>query len=657
MNDIVRARSALNYLDPSCPREEWIRLGMAAKSAGLLFEDFHNWSKNAANYIGEHDCKNVWKSFNETGAITAATLFGLARDNGWQDSNNSQVSENSNRRYSANQNLKIPNKVQHKSQNLSAFEVWERCLLALPSHEYILRKQGKPDGLRYYPSSEPPLIINGKNVTNYLVIPCLQNDEIQTLQFIPPYKGDKKLNLSGASFGDGYFSVGEIGSLIYICEGIGQAWAVHKVSGCGAIVCFGIGRMMTVAKVLRAKYPGTRLVIVPDCGKEKQAGEIATAVVGQWIELPEEMLSNDDVNDYAIKFGYDELARLLANPKSPVMRYKLLSGADLFNSLPMRWIVQGVMPAEGLAALYGESGSGKSFLILDMAFTIAEGEKYWFGLRVTKAPVTYVCLEGELGIGKRIKAWGIYFNRPIPDGLRFVTQSFNLLSEDISELANAIIADGGAGGLVIIDTLNRAAPGADENSSVDMGNIISSAKKLQKLIGGLILLVHHSGKDKSKGLRGHSSLYAALDGAIEVIKTDSRREWAVAKSKDDVTGTSYPFKLETVNVGFDDHNQEITSCVALFDSSKEILPKKISLGRNQKWALEEINKQLINSYHIGKEGASALSKCLNFDETVLLVAERMPTDAKHRKSRAKEAIAGLVDKKYLGMEGDWLWRI
>jgi putative DNA primase/helicase len=657
MSDIIRARSALNHLDSSCPREEWIRIGMAAKSAGLSFEDFHNWSKSGANYGGERDCKNVWKSFNESGAITAATLFGLSFDNGWQDINDKKISENVKHIPAANQNLKIPHKVQHKSQNLSAFEVWERCLPALPSHEYILRKQGKPDGLRYYPSSEPTLIINGKNVTDYLVIPCWKNDELQTLQFVSPNKDDKKLNLPGSSFSDGYFTVGEISELIYICEGIGQAWAVNKVSGCGAVVSFGVGRMTTVSKAIRAKYPNVRLVIVSDRGKEKQACEAATAVVGQWIELPEEMPEKSDVNDYAIEFGYDKLSHLLTHLKSPVMRYKLLSGTDLLNTTPMRWMVQGVMPSEGLAALYGESGSGKSFLILDMAFTIAEGEKYWFGLRVTKAPVTYVCLEGEAGIGKRIKAWSLYFNKPIPDRLLFVTQAFNLLSGDIVDLANAIIAAGGSGGLVIIDTLNRAAPGADENSSVDMGNIIASAKKLQNLIGGLVLFVHHSGKDKSKGLRGHSSLYAALDSAIEVIKTDTRREWCVAKSKDDVTGNAYPFKLEIVKVGFDDKAEEITSCVALFDSSKEVLPKKISLGRNQKWALEEIDKQLLNSSALGKEGAPVLGKCLSFDEAVLSVAERMPTDAKHRKSRAKEAIAGLVDKKYLGMKGNWLWRI
>lgn len=144
---------------------------------------------------------------------------------------------------------------------------------------------------------------------------------------------------------------------------------------------------------------------------------------------------------------------------------------------------------------------------------------------------------------------------------------------------------------MIIDTLNRAAPGADENSSVDMGRIIAAAKKLQTLIGGLVLLVHHSGKDSSKGLRGHSSLHAALDGAVEVIKTDNRREWSVAKSKDDATGDAHPFKLEFVTVGIDDDGDTITSCVAIPDESSEsIQRKRITLGANQKIARDVLGE-------------------------------------------------------------------
>ncbi|HSW69289.1 MAG TPA: AAA family ATPase [Gammaproteobacteria bacterium] len=648
MDDIIRACSALNFLNPECPREQWIQIGMAAKSAGLSFDDFHNWSKSAANYEGEKDCRKVWKSFH-AGAITSATLFSFARNNGWNDS--------SNENYLISQKRLMTPHGKYKSENRNAIDIWNRCLPAPSTHEYILQKQGISDGLRCYPHSEPVLTISGKNIANYLVIPCLQEGELQTLQFIPPDKGGKKLNLPGASFNDGYFTVGEIGELIYLCEGIGQAWSVNKVSGCGCVVSFGAGRIKTVAIALRAKYSSARLVIVSDRGKEQMVCDIATGIGCQWIEMPETMPDKSDVNDYALQFGHEELHHLLTLLKSPEMRYKLLSGSDLYNTPPMRWIVQGVLPSEGMAALYGESGSGKSFLILDMAFAVAQGEENWFGLRVTKTPVTYVCLEGESGIGKRIKAWRQYFNKPIPEKLLFVTQPFDLLSGDVTDLANAIVSAGSVGGLVIIDTLNRAVPGADENSSVDMGNIIAAVKKLQGLIGGLVLLVHHSGKDKSKGLRGHSSLYAALDGAIEVIKTDTRREWCVAKSKDDITGNSYPFNLEIIKIGVDDNKQEITSCVVLFDSSNSMLSKRISLSRNQKFALNEIDKQFLNVSDVDKEGAPTLSRCLSFDKAVSVVAEIMPTDAKHRKLRAQEAIAGLVEKKYLAMSGDSLWRI
>ncbi len=72
---------------------------------------------------------------------------------------------------------------------------------------------------------------------------------------------------------------------------------------------------------------------------------------------------------------------------------------------------------------------------------------------------------------------------------------------------------------MFIDTLNRSAPDADENSSKDMGLIIDGMKKIQSQCEGLVICVHHTGKDVSKGLRGHSSLLAALDSAIQVERT------------------------------------------------------------------------------------------------------------------------------------------
>ena len=91
MNDIDRARDALLHLDSGCARDEWVRLGMAAKSSGLNFDDFHNWSASAGNYAGENECRTVWKSFDDSGAVTPATLYGMAFAQGWKDPSKSRA--------------------------------------------------------------------------------------------------------------------------------------------------------------------------------------------------------------------------------------------------------------------------------------------------------------------------------------------------------------------------------------------------------------------------------------------------------------------------------------------------------------------------------------------------------------------------------------
>ena len=654
-SEIERAADALHYLDAGCARDEWVRAGMAAKSAGLDFDDFHNWSASAGNYAGENECRTVWKSFDDSGAVTPATLYGMAFAQGWKDPSKSRT-KGTRPNLPPAKPSPSPQKPVKQAASGNAATVWERCIPATPAEPYIYRKQGRPDGVRVYPASASPLVIRGQNMAGYLAVPCWSGDKLQTLQFIPPDGGDK-LNLPGASFNDGFFTVGEITDRVYICEGIGQAWAVNQATGKAAVVCFGAGRMMTVAKVLRDKFPSAGLVIVPDRGKENQAAAIAADVAGLMVAMPADKPGNYDANDYAQEFGTGALSGLLERPQAPLMRFKLLSGADLYNAAPMRWMVRGVLPVEGLAALFGASGSGKSFLMLDIAAAVAGGDYEWFGRRVTQCPVTYVCLEGEAGMGKRIKAWSQHNNKPVPDALRFITKPFDLLSDDVPELAKAVIADGGAGGLVILDTLNRAAPGADENSSVDMGNLIAAAKQLQTLTGGLVLLVHHTGKDTTKGLRGHSSLYAALDGAIEVTATDTRKAWSVAKCKDDVTGDAHPFKLEIVPVGIDDEGDEITSCVAVPDDSAEAIKqaKRPTLRSNQKIANEALGEALRKSPHTGKEGAPEGRPCIQYTDAVAIVAERIPADAKHKTSRAKIAITGLVERGYLAMKGEWLW--
>lgn len=664
MSELDRAASALQAIDPGCDRESWVRAGMASKAAGLEFEDFNTWSASGGNYAGEHDCRTVWKSFGESGRVTSASLFAMAFTQGWKDPSKARATGP----HAANDRKHGPLRAvasraapapANQAESGKAATVWSRCEPAPAAHPYLAKKGGIPDGLRIYPNEAPPLTIQGQNVAGYLVVPCWDGEKLQTLQFVP---GDgAKLNLPGASFGAGSFAVGDTAGPgpLYIVEGIGQAWAVHAATGSAAVVCFGAGRMSTVATALRAKSLAARLVLVPDRAKECQAEAIAAAVNGEWCELPAAKPANYDANDYALEFGAAALDGLLARTKRPPMRFNVLSGSDLSKAPPLRWMVRGVLPIDGLAALYGPSGSGKSFLVLDIAAAIAAGAFDWFGRRVTQCPVTYCALEGEAGMGKRVAAWSKHNNKPVPDGLRFVAQPFDILDgSDVSDLAKAVQSAGGAGGLVILDTLNRAAPGADENSSVDMGRIIAAAKRLQSLSGGLVLLVHHTGKDTTKGLRGHSSLYAALDGAIEVNKTDIRREWSVAKSKDDETGSVHAFKLEVVTVGHDDEGEEITSCVAVADdSASDIKGVRLPQGGNQKIALDTLGESLRNSKDFNKDGAPHGHPCIRLDAAVGYVAERLACEPKRRTERATQALTALVGRGVYGLKGDWLWRI
>ncbi|MCP5682603.1 helicase RepA family protein, partial [Klebsiella pneumoniae] len=72
--------------------------------------------------------------------------------------------------------------------------------------------------------------------------------------------------------------------------------------------------------------------------------------------------------------------------------------------------------------------------------------------------------------------------------------------------------------LIIFDTLARCYGNLDENNSQDMGRLIVGCDAIKNGTSASVLLVHHSGKDETKGARGSSSLKAALDVEFNVKK-------------------------------------------------------------------------------------------------------------------------------------------
>lgn len=351
---------------------------------------------------------------------------------------------------------------------------------------------------------------------------------------------------------------------------------------------------------------------------------------------------------------------VVKDPAPPPRRYQLLTSSDLADRPRLRWRVKNVLPQTGLAALIGPSGSGKTFLALDLVAAVAHG-KSWFGNRVHSAPVAYVALEGEAGIANRVTAYEIRTGHRLPDRFRVIVERFELLSiADVPALAETLKAAGIVDGITVIDTLNRAAGGADENSSADMGLLIAALTELQARVGGLVLIVHHSGKDATKGARGHSSLFAALDACIEVSRADDRREWKLSKAKDGEDGKTYPFRLSVVEIGADEDGDPITSCVVERDDTPRESVRRAAPpgGANQRLAYDAISTALKSAKHFGMASAPPGRPCLELGAAIDVAANALLCDQpKRRRERAQSAVTGLVSRGSLGHAEGWIWLV
>jgi len=275
--------------------------------------------------------------------------------------------------------------------------------------------------------------------------------------------------------------------------------------------------------------------------------------------------------------GAASTSHRLPVPKGPI---RILTEDDLFARPPIQWIVKRVIPDVGVGAIFGQSGTFKSFLTLDLLAHIANGME-WFGHRTRRVPATYIPFEGQGGIPKRVQAWvagherisitsveplNVSFHRT-QTGIGFIDEPLNLReASDRDRLVDAMIASGRIGGVLCIDTLAHAAQGLDENSS-QMGEMITIFGELQRRLGGVILVIHHSGKNQTAGMRGWSGLHAAMDFVVECQRPenacDHEAQFVLSKVKDEASGKPFSFEMKRVVLGYDDDDDLITSLQVL----------------------------------------------------------------------------------------------
>ncbi len=360
----------------------------------------------------------------------------------------------------------------------------------------------------------------------------------------------------------------------------------------------------------------------------------------KWQDTKVDMQYQNFIDGFRRLFPDWEWASQMETARSVTQRFTFRTPKEL-SSLPLlAWRVKKVLPKTGLAAIFGASGSGKSFLALDLLARISLGLEF-YEHKSSPCPVVYACLEGGGGISNRIAAWQKHHDCKLPETFRVTTDQLSLFNQDAKLFAEAVKDARLDAGVIVIDTLNQSAPTADENTSTDMGRIVQNAMTLQRITDSLVILVHHSGKDRTKGLRGHSSLLAALDVAIEVRRTKEGRDWVLAKAKDADDMVSHNFRLNPVGLGTDTDGEPVNSCVALPDVMGKFRRPPPS-GKNQVAALAALKTHVATSKDLAIDIATAIDR----------VKAALDSDPKRRATRAKEAIDGLVAGGYLSLDED-----
>lgn len=241
-----------------------------------------------------------------------------------------------------------------------------------------------------------------------------------------------------------------------------------------------------------------------------------------------------------------------AEPAQLQRRRKFMTIAELEALPPPRWLIEGMLTEGGLAAIYGAPESGKSFLAVDMSMAVAGGMN-WHGRSIEPGGVLYIAAEGAPGLGKRIRAWKVEHETQEREFLFWLDRGeLNLAAEKdggVRAFVREVVDELGPLKLIVIDTLNQTATGADENSAKDMSRYIASMKRLRDETGATVVVIHHSGKDLSKGMRGSTALLGAMDTTVEVERDKDGRsiKVAVQKQKDAEREAPMRFSLEKVD--------------------------------------------------------------------------------------------------------------
>jgi hypothetical protein len=340
---------------------------------------------------------------------------------------------------------------------------------------------------------------------------------------------------------------------------------------------------------------------------------------------------------------------------------RILSLGQLASLPPPTPLVDGLIFRNTLVNVFGPPASFKSFLALDIGLSIAHGGT-WHGREVHTGGVLYIAGEGSAGIRKRAMAWmhnhGVidngepFFVLPQAVNIRDKAEVDALIEETRETLQPA---------LVIIDTLARTFGGGDENSNVDMGEFIMQCDRIKSAFdGATVMIIHHSGKDTTRGARGHSSLYGAVDTELELKRTQGSDTVTIRNSKqkdaEETDGIQMTARTVTLPPGDGLWLEEETSIVLDYDEAREAVTREKKLGGNQKAVMQQLQRAI---EEVGEtrfvDGAERTVIKAEAAKSYAYMVLPKPDGKDNRWTNYSRAITTLRDRGLVGFYNDYFW--
>lgn len=329
-------------------------------------------------------------------------------------------------------------------------------------------------------------------------------------------------------------------------------------------------------------------------------------------------------------------------------------------------LIRRLLGETALACIFGPPGCGKTYLAFDAGLHVALGHD-WFGRRVERGAVLYIAAEGATGLRNRIAAF--LQRHDIPDDVPFailpMAPNLGPGGDGVAAILAAVEALRARYGLpvrmIVVDTLARCMGRGDENLAGDMAAFVANCDEIRTATGATLVVIHHSGKDTTRGARGSNALLGAVDTEIEVVRRDDGTRIAtVRKQKDGADGDELAFRLDVVEIGTDDDGEAINSCVVeAIEEASPRTPQQRGLTGQRRIVFDALRTAVAGAGEAppASNHIPASARVVSVEAWRRIAYERLGAEATMdaRQKGFKRAADFLVANGFAGIWGDIAW--